>query len=56
MEELKFIVSECKVKNNKKMKYFKITDEGSHVLNYMWSRFDIIHNNPQWKLLFETMK
>ena len=56
MEELNFIESECKVKNNKKLKYFKITDEGSHVLNYMWSRFDIIHNNPQWKLLFETMK
>ena len=56
MEELNFIESECKVKNNKKLKYFKITDEGSYVLNYMWSRFDIIHNNPQWKLLFETMK
>ena len=56
MEELNFIERECKVKNNKKLKYFKITDEGSHVLNYMWSRFDIIHNNPQWKLLFETMK
>ena len=56
MEELNYIESECKIKNNKKLKYFKITDEGSHVLNYMWSRFDIIHNNPQWKLLFETMK
>ena len=56
MEELNFIESECKIKNNKKLKYFKITDEGSHVLNYLWSRFDIIHNNSQWKLLFETMK
>ena len=56
MEELNYIESECKIKNNKKLKYFKITDEGSHVLNYMWSRFDIIHNNPQWKLLFETME
>ena len=55
MEELKFIVSECKINNNKKLKYFEITDEGSHVLNYMWSRFDIIHNNSQWSQLFETM-
>lgn len=55
LEDLNLIVSELKVKNNKKIKYFKITDEGVHVLNYMYSRFDIIHNNPQWKLLFETM-
>lgn len=55
MEELKFIVSECKINNNKKLKYFEITDDGSHVLNYMWSRFDIIHNNSQWSQLFETM-
>jgi DNA-binding PadR family transcriptional regulator len=55
MEEIKLIVSELKVNNNKKLKYFKITDEGVHVLNYMYSRFDIIHNNSQWKSLFETM-
>lgn len=56
MEELNLITSECKYKNNKKLKYFEITYDGTHVLKYMYSRFDIIHNNPQWKLLFETMK
>lgn len=55
MEELNLISSELKVKNNKKIKYFEITNDGVHVLNYMYSRFDIIHNNPQWKLLFKTM-
>ena len=55
LEDLNLIVSELKVKNNKKIKYFGITNEGVQVLNYMYSRFDIIHNNPQWKLLFETM-
>ena len=55
LEDLNLIVSELKVKNNKKIKYFGITDDGVHVLNYMYSRFDIIHNNPQWKLLFDTM-
>ncbi|MDO5815388.1 MAG: PadR family transcriptional regulator, partial [Methanobrevibacter sp.] len=55
MEEMDLISSECEIKNNKKVKYFKITDEGEYVLNYMWSRFDIIHANPQWNLLFETM-
>lgn len=55
MEDMGLISSEFKEKNNKKLKYFKITDEGRHVLDYMWSRFDIIHNNSQWKLLFEDM-
>ncbi|WP_298522036.1 PadR family transcriptional regulator [uncultured Methanobrevibacter sp.] len=55
MEELNLIISEFKIKNNKKLKYFKITDDGEHVLEYMYSRFDLIHNNDQWKLLFEDM-
>ena len=55
MEEWNLISSECIIKKNKKLKYFQITDSGLHVLNYMYSRFDIIHNNSQWKLLFETM-
>lgn len=55
MEELGLIVSQIKVKNNKKIKYFEITDDGKYVLKYMYSRFDIIHSNSQWKLLFETM-
>lgn len=55
MEELDFITSECRIENNKKMKYFKITDSGGHVLNYMYSRFNIIHNNSHWQSLFESM-
>lgn len=56
MEELDLISSECVIKNNKKLKFFKITDDGEHVLNYMWSRFNIIHANSQWNSLFETME
>lgn len=55
MEEQGFISSCFKVKNNKKLKYFKITDDGKYVLDYLYSRFDLIHTNPQWKLLFEDM-
>lgn len=55
LEDSNLIVSELKVKKNKKIKYFEITDEGVHVLNYMYSRFDLIHGNPQWTLLFKTM-
>ncbi len=55
MEDLGLIVSEVKMKNNKQLKYFSITDDGKYVLDYIYSRFDVIHNNPQWKLLFEDM-
>ncbi|MBR3113565.1 MAG: PadR family transcriptional regulator [Methanobrevibacter sp.] len=55
MEEDGFISSCFKVKNNKKLKYFKITDDGKYVLDYLYSRFDLIHANPQWNLLFEDM-
>ena len=55
MEESGIISSEIKVENNKKLKYFKITDDGEYVLNYIYSRFDIIHNSSQWKLLFDDM-
>ena len=55
MDESGIISSEIKVENNKKLKYFKITDDGEYVLNYIYSRFDIIHNSSQWKLLFDDM-
>ena len=55
MEESGIIDSELKTKNNKKIKYFKITEDGEYVLNYIYSRFDIIHNSDQWKLLFSDM-
>lgn len=55
MGESNLVFSELKIKNNKNLKYFKITDDGEHVLNYLYSRFDIIHANDQWKLFFETM-
>ncbi len=55
MEESGWIVSNTKIENNKKMKYFKITSDGKYLLDYMYSRFDIIHSNYQWNLLFEDM-
>jgi DNA-binding PadR family transcriptional regulator len=55
MEEMNLISSEEGIKNNKTIKYFNVTENGEYVLNYLYSRFDIIHNNSQWKLLFKTM-
>ena len=55
MEEKGLIISELKTKNNKQIKYFKITEDGNYLLNYIYSRFDIIHSNEQWKTLFNDM-
>ena len=55
MEEAGIIASELKLNNNKKSKFFKITDDGDYLLEYIWSRFKIIHNNPQWNLLFDDL-
>lgn len=55
MEDLNLIAHEIKMENNKKLKFFLITDEGEHLLNYMYSRFSLIHSNPQWQRLFDDM-
>ena len=55
MEEAGIIASELKMNNNKNSKFFKITDDGDYLLEYIWSRFKIIHNNPQWNLLFDDL-
>lgn len=55
MEDLGLITSEYKLKNNRKMKYFRITPDGEYLLDYIYSRFDVIHNNSQWKSLFDDM-
>lgn len=56
LEESGLIEHDLKVENNKSLKYFKITDDGIYILDYVYSRFDIIHNNDSWKLLFEDME
>lgn len=56
LEESGLIEHDLKVENNKSLKYFKITDDGIYILAYLYSRFDIIHNNDAWKVLFEDME
>ena len=55
MEESGLITSEFRMKNNKQLKFFSITEDGEYLLEYLYSRFDLIHNNPQWRLLFGDM-
>ena len=55
LEDKGLISSELKMKNNKQLKYFSITSDGQYVLQYIYSKFDVIHNNNQWKVLFGDM-
>lgn len=56
LEEDGFIVSELKIKNNKNVKFYSITDKGLYVLNYIFKRFEISHKSPEWNILFEDFK
>ena len=55
MEESGLITSEFRMKNNKQLKFFSITEDGEYLLEYLYSRFDLIHNKPQCRLLFGDM-
>ncbi len=55
LEDNGLISSELKMKNNKQLKYFSITSDGQYVLDYIYSKFDVIHNTRQWKVLFDDM-
>ena len=47
LEDKGLISSELKMKNNKQLKYFNITSDGQYVLDYIYSKFDVIHNAGQ---------
>jgi len=54
MEESELITGENVIQeNNKKVKYYSITEKGDFILNYLYGRYLSIFNNPQWKLLFD---
>lgn len=55
LEDNGLISSELKMKNKKQLKYFSITSDGQYVLDYIYSKFNVMHNNSQWKALFGDM-
>ena len=55
MEESGLITSEFRMKNNKQLKYFSITEDGEYLLEYLYSRLDLIHSNSQWESLFDDI-
>lgn len=55
MEDLGLIAHDLKIENNKTLKYFTITDDGIYLVEYIFSRFNIIHKNNPWQLLFDDL-
>ena len=56
MEENGFIVGEWKVnENNKRVKYYSITEEGRKFLKNVQDHFSIILENPSWLEFFKDM-
>jgi DNA-binding PadR family transcriptional regulator len=56
MEKRGFIVGEWKVnENNKRVKYYSITDEGNNFLKEIQIHMNNILNNPSWQAFFKDM-
>jgi DNA-binding PadR family transcriptional regulator len=56
MEKRGFIVGEWKVnENNKRVKYYSITDEGNDFLKEIQIHMNNILNNPSWQAFFKDM-
>ena len=56
MEDKGLIIGEWKTnENNKRVKYYSITDDGQQFLDEMQSRMNIILSNPNWLAFFKDM-
>lgn len=56
MEEDGLVSGEWKVnENNKRVKYYSITEDGQQFLNEIKSRMDTILNNPNWIAFLSDM-
>jgi DNA-binding PadR family transcriptional regulator len=56
MENEGLIFGEWKVnENNKRVKYYSITENGQQFLNEMQSHMNVIFNNPSWVNFFKDM-
>lgn len=56
MEKTGLIVGEWKVnENNKRVKYYSITDDGTELLNQIQKAMNSLLENPYWLTFFEDM-
>jgi len=55
MEEKEIIVGEWKTVNNKRVKYYSITEEGELVLKHIKSKMNHVLSSPAWLDFIEDM-
>ena len=56
MEKTGLVVGEWKVnENNKRVKYYSITDDGTELLNQIQKAMNSLLENPYWLTFFEDM-
>lgn len=55
MEEKNLIEGEWQTVNNKRVKYYSITDDGEIVLNHIRNNMARVIENPSWIIFFEDM-
>lgn len=55
MEDKSLIVGEWKVVNNKRVKFYSITNDGKIVLNHIKNNMLRVLENPSWLLFIEDM-
>lgn len=55
MEDKNLIVGEWQVVNNKRVKYYSITDDGEIVLNHIKKNMLRVLENPSWLAFIEDM-
>lgn len=52
MEEFDLIYGEIEYQDDKKITYYQITEKGEFFIKYIFERFMLYENNPQWKLIY----
>lgn len=55
MEEYELIIGEEVIQDDKKLTFYQITEKGLYFLNYIFKRFMLHSQNPQWKLIYDDL-
>ncbi|WP_458453972.1 PadR family transcriptional regulator [Methanobrevibacter sp.] len=55
MEEFDLIYGEIEYQDDKKITYYQITEKGEFFIKYIFERFLLHEDNPQWKLIYHDL-
>ena len=55
MEEGGLIKGYWEMHENKKIKFYRITQKGEFLIDYLFDRLILFEKNPQWKLMYDDL-